>query len=266
MSQHGWANCPEAVRAQVERLLTGLRSALDDNLLGVYLHGSLAMGCFNPQCSDIDLLVVTRRGMALETKRRVAGLLLRCSNDPRPVEISFLSGQNLHPWRHPTPYDFHYGEDWREKLQHQLTSGEWQKWNREVRTDADLAAHVTLTLNRGVCLYGKPMAEVFPAVPPEHYVYSIVSDFYWAEERIARYPVYFVLNACRVLAYLREGRICSKEEGGVWAIQALPDAFKTLVARALDMYRGDRLEGQFDTAGLQTFAAYMDECVANAQG
>jgi streptomycin 3"-adenylyltransferase len=74
------------------------------------------------------------------------------------------------------------------------------------------------------------------------------------------------LNACRVLAYLREGRMCSKEEGGVWAIQALPDEFKTLVARALDTYRGDCLGGQFDTAGLPAFAAYLDECMMTAQG
>ncbi|MDO4667672.1 MAG: nucleotidyltransferase domain-containing protein [Streptococcus sp.] len=31
---------------------------LGENLVGIYLHGSVAMGCFNDKKSDIDLLVV----------------------------------------------------------------------------------------------------------------------------------------------------------------------------------------------------------------
>ena len=33
---------------------------LGENLAGVYLHGSAAMGCFNPVKSDLDLLAVVR--------------------------------------------------------------------------------------------------------------------------------------------------------------------------------------------------------------
>ena len=31
-----------------------------DNLVGIYLHGSAVMGCFNPEKSDIDLIVVVK--------------------------------------------------------------------------------------------------------------------------------------------------------------------------------------------------------------
>lgn len=35
---------------------TGMsRDTLGENLIGVYLHGSAAMGCFNPAKSDLDL-------------------------------------------------------------------------------------------------------------------------------------------------------------------------------------------------------------------
>ena len=38
---------------------TGMnRRILGDKLCVVYLHGSLAMGCFNPEKSDIDMIVV----------------------------------------------------------------------------------------------------------------------------------------------------------------------------------------------------------------
>ena len=42
------------------------REVLADALTGVYLHGSLAMGCFNPVTSDVDLIVDTT-GTALRT-------------------------------------------------------------------------------------------------------------------------------------------------------------------------------------------------------
>ena len=36
------------------------REIFGSTLTGVYLHGSLAMGCFHPKKSDLDLLVVVR--------------------------------------------------------------------------------------------------------------------------------------------------------------------------------------------------------------
>ena len=34
------------------------KAILQTNLVGVYLHGSAVMGCFNPLKSDLDLIVV----------------------------------------------------------------------------------------------------------------------------------------------------------------------------------------------------------------
>jgi predicted nucleotidyltransferase len=110
MRLFGWEDCPQAVQSQVKNYVGAMRRHLADNLIGVYLHGSLAMGCFNPETSDIDLLVVTRQGMSLETKRAMIELLLRFSARPRPIEISFLREQDLEPWQHPTPFDLHYSE------------------------------------------------------------------------------------------------------------------------------------------------------------
>ncbi len=36
------------------------KEILQDNLVGVYLHGSAVMGCYNPAKSDIDLIVVVK--------------------------------------------------------------------------------------------------------------------------------------------------------------------------------------------------------------
>lgn len=76
MPQFGWPDCPPAVRAQVEQLIQGVRAILASELEGAYLHGSLAMGCFNPERSDLDFLFVTREGMPVEVKRRLARRVL----------------------------------------------------------------------------------------------------------------------------------------------------------------------------------------------
>lgn len=85
-----WPDCPAPVVAQVEGLIAAIRALLTEDLVGVYLHGSLAMGSPNPEPKDIDLLVVTRRGLTPAERRRLGELLLAQSGAPRPVEIHFL--------------------------------------------------------------------------------------------------------------------------------------------------------------------------------
>ena len=45
------------------------KQILAENLLGVYLHGSAVMDCFNPEKSDIDLLVVVGNNPSDDAKR-----------------------------------------------------------------------------------------------------------------------------------------------------------------------------------------------------
>jgi predicted RNase H-like HicB family nuclease/predicted nucleotidyltransferase len=110
MTSYGWSDAPLDTRYQTNELLQAMRQVVGANLIGLYLHGSLAMGCFNPNCSDLDVIAVTAEGMAVETKRAVAAILLQQSGAPHPIEVSFLRRRDLAPWRYPTPFDFHYKE------------------------------------------------------------------------------------------------------------------------------------------------------------
>ncbi len=259
MSQYSWATCPQPpVRAQVDNLVATLQQMLSNDLIGVYLHGSLAMGCFNPQRSDIDLLVVTHNSMTVETKRDIVQYLLMCSLLSCPIEISFLVQKDIHPFRHPLPYGLHYSESWREQYTQALANGTWRAWNDEQKYDNDLAAHITITRARGICLSGTPTQEVFPAVPPAIYAASILGDFNDANTERQQMPVYFTLNACRVLAYLREEHIYSKDEGGVWGLRILPPELHGVVEQALETYRGNLMDAPFDQTALSQFAHYMD--------
>ncbi|MGN7761522.1 nucleotidyltransferase domain-containing protein [Paenibacillus sp. 22594] len=48
-------------QALLDQVVAPFKEELKGNLLGIYLHGSLAMGCFNPLKSDVDFLVVVKK-------------------------------------------------------------------------------------------------------------------------------------------------------------------------------------------------------------
>ncbi len=124
-----------------------------------------------------------------------------------------------------------------------------------------MAAHITVTRERGICLYGPAIQEVFPEVPRADYLDSIVQDLRWAKQRSAENPVYFVLNACRVYAYLKEDIITSKVEAEEWAVSAVPASLREVVTTALEVYRGDREEATSDPEALAEFAVYIERRV-----
>jgi len=262
MTSYIWSDAPLDTRDQTTELLRDVRQAVGPNLQGLYLHGSLAMGCFNPSCSDLDAIAVTAEGMAVETKRAVAAILLRRSGAPHPIEISFLRHRDLAPWRYPTPFDLHYSEMWRARFEADLAGGAWRRWNEEEREDPDIAAHITMLRQRGVTLFGPPIARVFPPVPREDYLASILADYASARDGIVQRPVYGVLNLCRVYRYLCDGRICSKEEGGVWTARTLPLELQPVARQALAVYRSESAEERFVPAELDAFAHYIDKRVS----
>ncbi|SFE93867.1 Nucleotidyltransferase domain-containing protein [Paenibacillus algorifonticola] len=61
----------------LDRAVALFNEEMGDNLVGIYLHGSLAMGCFNTHKSDIDLLIVAQEALSTETNKRIAKKLLK---------------------------------------------------------------------------------------------------------------------------------------------------------------------------------------------
>lgn len=240
MASDIWPAMPEAVRAQLDAFLAELREMVGENLVGLYLHGSLAMSGFNPARSDLDLLAITAEALTSAARQAVAALLLRRSGQPCPIEISFLQRSHLAPWRYPTPFDLHYSEAWRTKYEAMLASADARLWapatQGDEACDSDLAAHLTVAWARGVCLWGAPIADTLPQPPREDYLSSLAEDLDWALAQWAELPEYVVLNLCRTLAYLREGSVLSKAEGGTWALAHLPPALQPPIRAALAAY------------------------------
>lgn len=239
--------------ASAKEMSAKARDTLGDVVSGVYLHGSLAMGGFNPGRSDIDLLIVVDRVPDRRSLHALTRATLHLHDrlpEGRSIEFTVVEDSALRFFSHPSPFVYHYSSAHREKYAADpdyLCGG---------RTDPDLAAQVAVAYERGIALHGQPLRETYPPVPKTDYRRSILHDVSTAETDILHDPVYVVLNLCRVLLFAAEERIASKQEGGEWAIEALPQ-WRDVVRWALEEYGGNET-GQ-PTFGAERGIAFAKE-------
>ena len=238
----------------LRKIATAYTKILQDNLAGIYVHGSIAFGCFHWSKSDIDFLVVVQTEPGLAEKRALIQTLLDLDKacPPKGFEMSVVLMRYCQNFVYPTPYVLHYSNAHRHRARTDLTAY-CQEMNG---TDVDLATHFTVTRAVGIPLCGLPIETVFGPVPKKYYWESIYGDIKNAAEEILRDPVYIILNLCRVLAYQKEASILSKKGGGLWGIKTLPSRYRPPVESALFCYENGT-PFSFDPAALSQFAAYM---------
>ncbi|MDH4278258.1 MAG: DUF4111 domain-containing protein [Acidimicrobiia bacterium] len=232
-----WADVDEDIEEWTNRIVERL-GHLDD-VVGVYLHGSLAMGGFYRPKSDLDVLVVTDCVMADDARSSLAADMLSLF-DQRPIvggpELSVMLRDAAETFRHPAPFEFHFGEEWADDVRR---GGSGPRG-----TDPDLAAHCTVARSRGLALAGPAPNELFGEVPRWAYLDAVLNDLRWIlDGGIVESPFYGVLNICRCALVLNDdpGTPPSKEEGALWALEHLPDEHGGVIGDALDCYRSAAL-------------------------
>lgn len=227
------------------------KSILDKNLVGIYLHGSLAMGCYTNE-SDIDLIVVVREPINIIDKKAIIESIIALDNLPRKgIELSIVLEKHTKKFIYPTPFELHYSDSHRDRY---LSDSNYLCGNL---MDKDLAAHFTIIRHRGICLYGKEIEEVFADVPKEYYIDSIVNDIENAEKDIIENTVYITLNLCRVLYYIKDNVICSKLEAGNWAKEIVPQKYRRIVEDAVSVYTNRLDQIKYRNILLEEYARYM---------
>lgn len=263
MAQYDYNSCPEIIKSQIDLLISFAVKLLGSNLLGAYLHGSLAMGCFNPKISDIDILMVIRNNLTKENRILLTQELLRLSGNSVPIEISIVVKRDIDTYSYPMKYNYHYSEAWRESYVNILNSNSKVELENLKGIDPDLTAHIRIIISRGICLYGDEIREIFSSIPEEDYFSAIISDIQYIEEMLEDKPVYCILNLCRIYWFVVKGVISSKDEAGQWAIDALPQKYRQLLCDSLEIYRG-RLDDQiFDMELLRDFFEHVTSKIAN---
>ena len=57
--------------------------------------------------------------------------------------------------------------------------------------------------------------------------------------------MYIILNLARVLAYVKDGLVLSKKEGGEWALDNIPEVYHSLLHNALKEY-AEGIDTEYD--------------------
>lgn len=232
-----WNDCEETIKRYIKGFVDLFKNKLCNHLVGVYLHGSLAMCSYFPPKSDMDILVVVDNALEADLAKEVNIVVARYS-EKRPtvgnIECSVITLETARNAPSEMPYELHFSEMWYKKIiENQVVYGVRQ-------LDSDLPAHLMNVKKRGVCLYGKSIDDVFGNVKWQDFMVAVLDDFEWLieDENICESPYYCILNICRVLQALTESnqKCLSKYEGAIWGIQNLPDEYVPLIYKALKVY------------------------------
>ena len=138
---------------EADRIAVALRDTLPSVLVGVYLHGSAALGDWIPRRSDLDILAVSSRGLSdPEVQSLVTSLLAPPSPPDAPaLEFSLVTLDAVRAQLPAPPFELH------------LTNGIAAKVvdGRAHPGDPDLVLHFEVCRTRGLALVGPPPDEVF---------------------------------------------------------------------------------------------------------
>lgn len=237
---------PSAI-ALLERLCLDLPQTLDGQLVGLYVHGSLANGGFAPGRSDVDLLAATQseltgsdcdRLIAMHRNHREAGLPLAAHLEVSYIPVDALRRHNPANAVHPAlRVDGSFDRDGH--------GSDWiiQRW---------------LVRERGVTLLGPPPQQLIDPVSPDELRQASAGILreWWlpmltdtARLQDAEYQAYAVLTMCRSLYTLEQGAVAPKPQAAAHAQNTLDPRWAGLIETALAWREGqpfDRLEEVLD--------------------
>jgi len=246
---------PRSVRKILRELFLTIRPAVQDNLVGLYLYGSLVMDCYNPRSSDIDIIIVVKRRLLKAHRKKIIAYLKEVCSKKKRIELNIVCQDNIKNPSYPIMVDLHF-EYWGGILENKL--------------DKEILSNLYTTKERGFCVWGAPIENVFSEIPAQYHLRSVIEDIQhtrkYLHEKTKRIgydvPVYWILGACRILVFIREEKILSKLEGGYWGITHLPKEYHSVINQALRSYTGKRQSHHnWEHQELESFAEYMIEAI-----
>ncbi len=216
-----------------------VKDILKENYVGVYFHGSLRLGSFNPNMSDLDFLIVVNDKLDNETKEKICEVMLEHEKEfpHKGFEFSVLLKEYCKNIVHPMPYELHMSKDWIEIY----ITDKTQVINSNHKVDPDLVSHINVVNQKNEKLdFGCKSERIFSKVPQDLVVESNYLDIKECAENIIKNPIYSILNLCRFYAYIKDGLTLSKFAGGKYAIKENCFGYKNLIKSAMNDYLNDK--------------------------
>jgi Domain of unknown function (DUF4111)/Nucleotidyltransferase domain len=245
-------------------LTTRIQAILGSQFVGLYLYGSLALGDFDPQTSDIDLIVVTQSELPVEIISELRAMHVKFDHSGSPwagnVEAAYIP---LSALKYPVSSAASYPqvEKGTELFLAPLEAG-WAFQRHTLR-------------ERGVVVSGpSPVIFTDPVnlLEMKEAAAAILGKWQeqarqdpgwitWVRERGCQ--AFVILTICRLLHSLNTGSVASKPAAARWAYQALEPGRRSLIQRALASQHDDQ---EISDIELKDTVDFIDEALDTSRG
>jgi len=246
-----WPTPFPEVNGILKRLLRDAQEILGDRFVGMYLHGSLAMGGFNVKTSDIDFLVVTDGSLPEETLEAITEMHHQIADDdPKwapELEGSYIPKEDLRRYDPGRAIHPHIARGGALSLE---------------QHDSDWVIQRHILRERGAVVAGPDPKTLIDEIGPEELRQAVVDLLWWWELQIADtalikqspYQAYAVLTMCRMLYTMVHGEIVTKQVAAQWAMEVLEERWSTLIEQALAWRPPEPMDRMQDTVEFIRFA------------
>lgn len=227
---------------QIGKLVDIWKKHLGEDLIGIYLHGSLAQQSFREGSSDIDVLMIVSRPIPRAERLKLAADIIDIDGSPAPLEMSALTLDAIVPWKRPAICQFHYSDYWTERYKKSIEDETAENYLLDNDfPDDDITSYIAMINKCGIVLYGRPIEEVFPEIPDDDFWRSITADIddYDFDNYNPRYFSSNILILGRILSFKAAGKILSKYESSLWLCDYVPEKYRRIVSDAFGFWYND---------------------------
>jgi streptomycin 3"-adenylyltransferase len=202
-----------------------LLTSLSENIVGAYLHGSIAFPEYNPEAGDIDFYVVLRRS-------------------PNRSEVKSLDRlhRSLGKFRFGRKLDGFYisnGAARKRENPRDLVYGAHGRIHRGGSDDAWALHREHFARSAYIRLYGPKASRIFLRANWPEIRRALYRQLVYARRIIDSDPWWSVLNLCRLVYSFKRGRIAVSKLGAAnWALKSFPSRWKPLIRSAAKTYKG----------------------------
>jgi len=230
------------LRAVLNAFADEVATALSENLVGIYLVGSIASGDFDLD-SDVDFLVVTRTELSEANMKALQDIQIRIHNidcyPAKHLEGSYISISDLNNWVVVGKKELYYFDNGSTVYEQSAHDNKW---------------HVRWILReRGITLVGQKPEIIVKEIPANELINEIKTamrrNMELFQDEIKR-PLnffnsrfgqsFFVLTYCRMLHTLQTGTVQSKKAGAIWAKQFVDPKWIKIIEQAWNEREGVR--------------------------
>lgn len=215
------------IGAFLDIILSRIQEILGERLVGLYLFGSLALGDFDYEISDLDLLAATAADLdenEFGDLEKMHDQLVKINPQwKNRLEIAYLSLHGLKTFKTQTSQaaiispgePFHF----KESEKHWLI--DWY-----------------IVRKNGITLFGPPPASIIEPIEQAEFVQAVREqanewrDYVKHAEHSRPFQGYVILTMCRAFYAVKNGEQVSKKQAALWTQKQLPE-WSSLIQNAI---------------------------------